>query len=82
MAFPYVIPDDLDCDKYEIYSLLNDAVEEIASRAGKLSDMKMDDLRMIVGQDDSANARREELRGCSKGDLVAGIIETEFLDPQ
>ena len=60
------------------YQTATDLVGDIAKRVESLGQCRMQDLRDIVGTDDSQNSRNQECYGMSRGQLIADIILTEF----
>lgn len=60
----------------------NKLVTAMAERAGKLANMSMYELRMIVGTDDSACGRHQECLGMSKGALIEFALDREFEEPE
>jgi len=61
---------------------VNDAIFAIAKRAKELTDMSMDELRLLCSDsaEGSTHAARSEFSGCTKGELVETVLTNEFYE--
>ena len=59
-------------------TVASDLFGKVLARVRELADMKMDELRDLLGSDDSRYARRQECLGMSRGRLVEAVLLEEF----
>lgn len=57
---------------------LKSCMISMATRAGQLADMSMQQLRELLSSEESAHGVRQDLAGVSRGQLIAEILEEEF----
>lgn len=67
-------------DDGELKEFANNVIYAVSYRARLLVDMKMEDLRDILGTDDTPHGRRQELIGMTKGQMIEAILTQEFAD--
>ena len=54
-------------------------LKQLLERVRKLADMPIDNLRQLhTDADESVYQTRQQLRGLSRGDLIASILHDEF----
>jgi hypothetical protein len=60
---------------------VNDVIYAVAKRAGELSNMTMDELRLTAGYNcDNMTQAREAHRGMNRGELVELVLTEEFCE--